>query len=588
MDDVQHMIANAKEHSFMFIIDSNTRNRAAYPSPSEYYIPFPQPFKNVFAVDLIDATIPRTEFSVDVHSNVIAYAPGTYTTYDTALEKQTIVSVRIPPGDYNTATLIQAVNERLKFAGLEKGHAPLRAIPTSSPVDITNTLAFVRSEPFTLFMNQSSMRSVLGFGAPATLPGNNVNWDGSLRYTTNSDVSNDAFMSVTSIIEQGESFIGPMPIEVVDFSVQLESAIRQIYASRGSGVLTSIIIRGLADQATTLYGWIEDMSFDPPALVQSFEVQTDPQTNAWEGVMQPTRQTLDIVSITSITIGEPPDTVPYIVLETKQAHNLDPNELITITGATTLALNGRWVLQNPDNIMSTNPTYLVIDVASTAIQHPDLGSGVVYASKELLEGREYSIVLDVNPHVRIYKALAFSDLAIRIDQYVNDSWSVFSTQDSLCAEIRVTSIGDRVDAPGQCNLTGERYICVRSPNIEQHMHRDLAVAFDGMTPGLGMVPMGGNTGGFRQERLNFLQYEGRRFHPIGKLHGIDIRLETSNGRVYNSQGIDHTILLCIKMYGPGTSTAIPKTLYPNYNADRREMLIQQLERERQTQCPPFS
>lgn len=578
MEDVQHMIKHAHEQSFLFIIDSSIRNTNAYPSPSQYYIPFPQPFKNVFAVDVVDATIPRTEFSVDIYNNTLVYAPGTYTTYTDAMERMATVNVSIPPGDYNTATLIQAVNSRLKVAGLERGHTPLRAIPMSNPVDVTNSVSLVRSEPFTLFMNESSMRHVLGFGAPASLPGNNVNWDGTLRYTTNTNVSNDAFLSVTSIIETSDAFIGPMPIELVEFSIPLETSVRQVFVSRGSGVLSSLTIRGRASQLSTLTGRIEDISFDPPALVQEFTAIADPPTSAWDVFIQPVRRTIDIQSIRYDDRG-------YVIMITTEPHPLGPRELITISGAQTLALNGRWGLIDPSTVdPELDPGTVLIIQAQ--IERPVLATGIVYASKEILEGREYALVFDANDHVALYKALAFSDQAVRIDLFQSGAWDVYSTQDSMCLDMKVTSIGDRVDAPGQCNLTGERYICIRSPNIEQHMHRDLAVAFDGMTPGLGMVRMGGNTGGYRQERLNFLPFESRRFHPIGKLHGIDIRLEAPSGRLYNSQGIDHTILVCIKMYGPGTHTVIPKTLYPGYEADERAMLVKYLERQRQSECLP--
>ena len=61
---------------------------------------------------------------------------------------------------------------------------------------------------------------------------------------------------------------------------------------------------------------------------------------------------------------------------------------------------------------------------------------------------------------------------------------------------------------------------------------------------------------------------------------IPIRLETRDGRLYDSHGIDHTLLLCVKMYGPGSSTATPVDLYPGYTPDMRQALVRKLERER--------
>lgn len=575
MEDVQHMIANATEQSFLFILDSSMRNPYAYPSPSEYYIPFPQPFKNVFSVDLVDATIPRTEYSVDTHSNTLSYAPGTYTSYDDALRDQALVTVSLQPGDYNTATLLQYLNAALKSAGLQQGHAPLEAVPLSNPVDITNKIIFTRSEPFTLFMNASSMRRVLGFGAPASQQYNDTNWDGTVRFTTDANVANDIFKSVESVLATNQAFVGPMPIETTDFQLSLSSGLRQRFISRASGLLTSVIVRGNANATKTVTGRVVDMTFSPPALVQSFSVIARPESSAWTGTLVPTSQSFSVASVSSSTISG----VPVVTLITNEPHGLSQNELITVTGATTTTLNRQWVLLD---------AYASTLVIAADIPVPIIGSGLVYASKQILEQREYAIEFDVTSGIAVYKALAFTDESLDVEIYDGSAWVTESTQDSLCLEMTVTNVGYKVDAPGQCNLTGEPYVCVRSPNIEQHMHRDLAVAFNSMSPGLGMVRLGGNTGGFRQERLNFLSFEPRRFHPIGKLHGIQIRLETPGRRLYNSQGIDHTMLVSIKMYGPGVHTSIPKTLYPDYEPDTRKALVKHLERERQSECLPYT
>lgn len=576
MEDVQHMIAHASEQSFMFILDSRTRNQYAYPSASEYYIPFPQPFKNVFSVDLVDATIPRTEYSVDEHSNTLSYAPGTYTTYEHAQQDQAIVNAAIPPGDYNTATLIQYLNTALKNTALQQGHAPLVAVPSSNPVDITNKLIFTRSEPFTLFMNVSTMRHVLGFGAPASQLNNDVNWDRTLRYTTDTNVSNDVFKSVESVLATAQAFVGPVPIQTTDYRLAVGTGLRQRFVSRSSGILTSVVVRGSAGGTETLTGRIVDMTFDPPALVQTFSVVTSSTSAEWTATLAPTSQTF---AVSQATAGDV-DGTPVVTLTTSQPHGLDPNELITISGATTTSLNNQWVL------LSASGSTLVI---AADIPVPIIGRGIVYASKEILEQREYAIEFDSAASVFIYKALAFSDETRAIERFAGiTGWTTESLQDSLCLEMTVTSVGHKVDAPGQCNLTGEPYVCIRSPNIEQHMHRDLAVAFNTMSPGLGMVRLGGNAGGYRQERLNFLSYDSRKFHPIGKLHGIHIRLETPSRRLYNTHGIDHTMLVSVKMYGPGVQTVIPKTLYPDYEPDTRKSLVKQLERERDSACRPYS
>lgn len=485
MEDVQYALqqGTAAEQSFLFVIDSAMRDKNAYPTPSEYYIPFPQAFRNVFAVDLVDAMVARTEYSVDTHNNAVCYAAGTWTSYDHARLAGEIVTVRIQPGDYNTPQLIIALNDALNTAGLARNHIPLRVEPVSDPVDVTNKLRFSRSEPFCVFMHHTTMRYVLGFGNPAYTPGAPVGWDSTVLYATDESVSNDIFQSVTVTQDNPTlAFAGPVPIDLVEYSVT--TPVRQTFTAATSGLLTNVLIRGVTSSTVPMTGRVYDAN----------------------------------------------------------------DTLIETATGTASAATSQWLI-------------------SFAKTH------------ELLAGSVYKLVIEAEG-AAVYKAETFSDDAA--NQLASGTgWSTISTTEAVCCDVTVAIAGHKVESPGQCNLTGERYVLIRSPDIEQYLHRDLAAAFDRMAPGLGMMKLGGL--GYREERFNFLAYTTRRFHPIGKLKGIRIRLETQSGRVYDAHGIDHTLLLCIKMYAPGPSTRIPRDLFPGYTPDPRLALVRKLERERFTQ-----
>lgn len=487
MDDVQYLLSqgSAVEHSFLFIIDSVMRDTHSYPTPSNYYIPFPQPFKNVFAVDLVDATIPRTEYSIDIHNNVLVYAEGAeWSSYDEAFALDKIVSITIQPGDYNVAQLIESLNTVLDSAGLAKNHLPLRVESVGDPVDITNKLRFVRSEPFTLFMNKSSIRKAIGFGNPANTPGAMINWDLSARFSTDGMITNDCFESVPmSSKNPTQTYAGPVPIELIQYTVRTTTDIRQTFTAATSGLLSGILIKGTCSAQVTLGVSV----YKDDVLLEHTTVVATPGVINWDGSFAGTRN--------------------------------------------------------------------------------------------ILAGEVYRVLINASPLVSIYKAETFSDdTQAKIERYNGTVWTTVSSVDALCMDLSVTISGHAVEAPGQCNLTGERYVLIRSPDIEQYMHRNLAAAFDTMAPGLGMLKLGGL--GYREERFNFLAYSTRKFHPIGKLRGLTIRLETQNGRLYDAHGIDHTLLVCVKMYAPGPSTSIPKDLYPEYTPDIRKALVKKLERER--------
>jgi hypothetical protein len=59
-------------HSLTLVIDSRDRDRVAYPKPSSYVIPFDEPIKNVVGFTILDASIPVTEYTIDVGNDRLA------------------------------------------------------------------------------------------------------------------------------------------------------------------------------------------------------------------------------------------------------------------------------------------------------------------------------------------------------------------------------------------------------------------------------------------------------------------------------------------------------------------------------------
>lgn len=497
MDDVQWLRSRGEvvEQQFMFVVDSAARDRTAYPTPSDYIVSLPMPLRNVFAVDLVDATIPRTEYSIEKTSNTLLYAPShDHVSADDARAAGRCVTVRIPPGDYTAPLLVDTLNAAFEEAALgfaAAPHAPIVVEPVSDPIELTNRLRFVRSDPFAVFMDASSIRGALGFGAPAHAPGAATAYDGQPRYATTNLTRNDVFQSVpVAARAPTPAYVGPVAVELPGYEVLLQAGgtVSQTFTCATSGIPSRISVRGGTATQTSIAVQVQDVAGG--VTIASGVVAAVPGATLWTGVMAP----------------------------------------IPGTGATTI-----------------------------------------------LEGQVYAIELTPAAALTVYRAERFSDdaaAAIAVD-------GVFVTAtDAVCADLEVTIARHGIEAPGQLNLTGERFLLVRSPDIEQHIHRNLANAFDRMAPGMGMCKLGGF--GFREERFNFLAYETRRFHPIGKLQGMRIRLEKRDGELYDSHGIDHMLLFVVKMFAAGAPTAAPapSTLYPKYTPDPRKALIDKLERER--------
>lgn len=154
IDDIDYLKQNSFKQSYTFIIDSEDRDHYLYPNPNNYTINFTAPFKNVFGLEVVDASVPRTMYNIDKYNNILYYK--VLKQNDDEIDPESIVydRVEIETGDYSIARLILELNETLDDLYVES---------VSNPPDIKNMLRFVSNHMFVLDMNRSSMKGVLGF-----------------------------------------------------------------------------------------------------------------------------------------------------------------------------------------------------------------------------------------------------------------------------------------------------------------------------------------------------------------------------------------------------------------------------------------
>lgn len=159
IEDIDFLKKNSIKENFVFIVDSKQRDRKAYLEPNEYVVEFESPFRNVIGLNLIDASIPRTMYNVDVFNNEICfYIYNTGTIADTAVFKK----VALETGDYSVQTLIVELNDKLKMQvnGVDIG---ITASSMSNPPDIKNRLQFKCPFYFAFDMKNSTIAETLGF-----------------------------------------------------------------------------------------------------------------------------------------------------------------------------------------------------------------------------------------------------------------------------------------------------------------------------------------------------------------------------------------------------------------------------------------
>lgn len=514
MDDVQYLLKSAKEESYLFVVDSRSRDTAVFPTPSEYEISFASPFKNVFGLDIIDATIARTEFIVDTTSNTLEYVmnqpnaltgqagrawnQGEWVTAAVdgnglATPKRTI---RLDPGDYNLPQFIDHLNAKLQESATLNGEPAIKCAAQTNPAEISNRIVFTCSRAFTFLMASSTLRWTLGFGDPvqsttspyyAAVPGWTVNRTGGASH---------AFLSVPEAslpdTDPQAATIGPLPTgQFIDYE--------PLYGARD--------IRQYFDSLTT----------GPPTTLLAY------------------------------VYGTPG--CPALHISVKRASD---NALMA-TGAAAV---------QPED---PNDVYDPIDITLTPEPGVILETGVQY----YVQFRAASSGGSASQFVGLYYGQ--DNLPVQANRYITlDGGEVHAGQ-NLCMDLVCSSWGHALRCPGIVNLTGPRYVTIRCPDIESHMFRDRVN--EPCHPGIGMVQLRGY--GFREQRFDFVSFPPRRFHPIGRLTKLRFRLERPDGSLYESHGVDHTMLLVLRFYSLPESTAArgPSPLNPAYVPDIREHMI---------------
>ena len=146
MEDVDYLLGHCERRNFQFMVDSRARDKAAYPTPSEYVVTFTTPFTNVVAVDVLEASVPRTNYNVDDASCALRVA----------IDGEPQVRVFEQPSTLDSSAWV---------ASLEAALTPLTAKIVDGYLTLTSLMPF----KIDLSSPPQWFRNVLGLGADAAV-----------------------------------------------------------------------------------------------------------------------------------------------------------------------------------------------------------------------------------------------------------------------------------------------------------------------------------------------------------------------------------------------------------------------------------
>lgn len=119
----------------------------------------------------------------------------------------------------------------------------------------------------------------------------------------------------------------------------------------------------------------------------------------------------------------------------------------------------------------------------------------------------------------------------------------------------------RMPSPGVCDLTGERYIILRCPELENNGSMFKTRTYDGVA----IFKMAAAPNNISELRFDYHNLQHSLLHPIGKLSKLTFSFECGDGRPYDFKGVDYQFLACVKTLGvPRIHTFTKSILNPHY------------------------
>lgn len=458
IDDVEFLKQNAFKEEYIAIIDSAKRDKLQYPTPTEYVVEFNAPFENVYGIDVIDVTVPRSGYIIDFFNNSLVFR---FLTSDGFTEWYTVA---MTPGNYTEASLKVELNRVLRDP-----QAPFERFITvsnfSQPFEKSKKLKFSSVYTFEFDIARSLARTVIGF---SDVPQGN-------------EVANSVFPSEESEDSQ-LLFAGPVTSEDVGAATRDKYLIQYVRATQ-AGFMTRLTFK------------IGQIGVPPPDSQLRFKVERLVPDESSELLME--REIVNPIEGETREIFLVSDRIPVLFQQTYTVTVYDP---------VNTDINNCWGIYHGST-----------SVAGTLFQ-VELG-------------------------------------------YVNEYYAI---DHQMAISIALDNRFQAVVPTGIIDLFGERYIQLRCPEIEEHMHRNRA--YEKHNVGLAII----NTSR-EYETLNqkFIMIPSRTFHPIGKLKRMTFKFETSAGFPYNFNGIDHTVTMIIRYYRIKEAPPMEKYVqnpkyHPNY------------------------
>ena len=579
IEDINYLKNNSIKQNYTFLIDSTDRDRDKFPNPNKYVVEFTVPFKNVIGMEIIDASIPRTMYNIDIENNLIYYYLGT-NEEDNVIKNGVTEKIACNLIKYNCSyidsyTLLEnsgyiELSNNINIYNIYANYVNTYGNETligGNELGITYSFKVKAEAIYNNDYSKDNTYCIFSFGYYHLWNQTNTNYTAmtvNVLKKIEGELYDIQFIIGDGTIEGDKNIIANVDLsEEVHICWTILENKWNIYISNNSLSLNIV-------QQFTVKKTIKNVFYIKKYIGRSLSapITLNKTGNNYKGywndgakmyikdfkIYNRELKTNEIALCRNNTIIKGL-TIWYKLYDNdNDTKNYGENEYINYID-----------IFNKISIDTGDYTFKTFLLNYEEKEDSEIGF------KKHSEPAELTNLIDIYSRLpfildmersTIYENLGF-DLYNSINPlYINDRYqykSIYNTDRRMykmfhsIINTKLTKVIDNIEfdkniitSPGIVYLIGNKYIVLKCPEIEEHLFGSLSYS----KYSLGLAKFRVDNVGINSERLAITKLPIREFHPIGKLSRISLRFETNKGLLYDFKGVNHNIVFAIYYYEP--------------------------------------
>lgn len=155
IEDIDYLYKNSVKDNAVIFVDSSKRDKLTYPDPNSYTINFDEPFKYVYGIEILDASIPRAMYQIDENNNKLVVVIGDATQSNVSISNNSNsntvlkkITLNFDPQDLELDDLANDLTDLLKSNQNTNNDISIVVRTVSSPSsEISKLMFYSRDEP---------------------------------------------------------------------------------------------------------------------------------------------------------------------------------------------------------------------------------------------------------------------------------------------------------------------------------------------------------------------------------------------------------------------------------------------------------